>query len=178
MEKCAAAGTGVLATRTGLFGDPVPSERRRPEARRFGRKCRLGRRQGDFPRAEVNPWLANAETHPLNAPTLKAVETYLRNRTMGGRRASGTNAGRLEKDVRGLIGAKPGNRLHMSTTDGEYSVVAGIDLARGGGNVVIDDLTSSLQVHVRPMAQKGPDRAARRPPPDWVIRTRTWPGHR
>lgn len=175
MEKCAAAGTGVLATRTGLFGDPVPSEREAAGgAVGSAGNVDWAAVRADFPRAEVNPWLANAETHPLNAPTLKAVETYLRNRTMGG--ATGFT-GQMQADSKkmfaDLIGAKPGEIAYtMSTTDGENSVVAGIDLARGGGNVVIDDLHFiASKFMYGQMAKKGLIELRVVRHRDWVIRT-------
>ncbi|MBN1223902.1 MAG: aminotransferase class V-fold PLP-dependent enzyme [Candidatus Aminicenantes bacterium] len=101
--------------------------------------------RADFPRAARKLWLAAAETHPFNVNILRAIESYAQFRALGpgeGRsyfsREMQSEAKRLFAD---LIHAKPEEiAFVMSTTEGENIVAAGLDLARRGGNVVIDDL--------------------------------------
>lgn len=101
--------------------------------------------RADFPRAARKLWLAAAETHPFNVHTLRAIESYSQFRALGpgeGRmyftRDMQTEVKRLFAD---LINVKPEEiATVMSTTEGENIVAAGMDLARRGGNVVIDDL--------------------------------------
>lgn len=101
--------------------------------------------RADFPRAARKLWLAAAETHPFSVHTLRAIESYSQFRALGpgeGRmyftREIQSELKRLFAD---LIHAKPEEiAFVMSTTAGENVVVAGLDLARRGGNVVIDDL--------------------------------------
>lgn len=101
--------------------------------------------RADFPRAEKSLWLAAAETHPFSVNTLKAIENYCQYRALGPGEGRKSFTGEMQDETKrmyaDLIGAKPEEiAFTMSTTDGENSVIAGIDLARKGGNVVIDDL--------------------------------------
>jgi len=140
--KCAAAGSGVLAAGTKIFGTPLRSDPTAGQAAAGASGIDWAAVRADFPRADRNPWLANAETHPFHVHTLKAVETYMQNRTMGGPTGytDEMRAG-AKKMFADLIGAKPNEIAYtMSTTDGENSVISGLDLFHGGGNVVIDDL--------------------------------------
>jgi len=177
MEKLAVTGTGVVAGaslgRPPLAaGTPVS---RGAQAAPAGPDFAAVR--ADFPRAEKSLWLAAAETHPFNVNTVKAIENYLQYRSLGpgeGRKSftpemqDGTK--RMFAD---LIGAKPEEiAFTVSTTDGENSVIAGIDLARRGGNVVIDDLhfIASKWMYSQ-MAKKGEIELRVVRHRDWTIRT-------
>lgn len=144
MGKFAATGAGIMAGvpwgfRTPLAGMPEPGQVAAPAAPDWAAV------RANFPRAEKSLWLAAAETHPFSVHTLRAIENYCQYRALGpgeGRKSYTPEMQNETKRMFGdLIGAKPEEiAFTMSTTDGENSVIAGIDLARKGGNVVIDDL--------------------------------------
>ncbi|MCB8943699.1 MAG: aminotransferase class V-fold PLP-dependent enzyme [Ardenticatenaceae bacterium] len=101
--------------------------------------------RADFPRADHKLWLAAAETHPYSVHTLQAIERYSQFRALGpgADRHSFTPEMQAETKTRfaALINAAPEEIAFVqSTTDGENVVLAGLNLARLGGNVVIDDL--------------------------------------
>ncbi len=101
--------------------------------------------RADFPITEKTVWLASAETHPFNIYILKAIEDYCKYRTLGVISGSKSFTTEMQQETKqmfaNLIGSKPEEiAFTMSTTDGENIIVAGLDLARRGGNVVIDDL--------------------------------------
>ena len=101
--------------------------------------------RAEFPRAARKLWLANAETHPYSVHTLAALERYGQYRALGrgdGREGfSADDQAELKQLFANLINASPDEIAFVqSTTDGENIVVAGLDLQRNGGNVVIDDL--------------------------------------
>ncbi|MHB8055858.1 MAG: aminotransferase class V-fold PLP-dependent enzyme [Candidatus Aminicenantales bacterium] len=173
MGKCAAAGTGVLAAGTKIFGTPPSAADGKAQAAAAGGVDWAAVR-ADFPRADKNPWLANAETHPFHVHTLKAVETYMQNRTLGGPTGyTDEMQADSKKMFADLIGAKPNEiAFTMSTTDGENSVISGIDLFHGGGNVVIDDLHfMASKFMYGQMAKKGQIELRVVHHKDWVIRT-------
>jgi selenocysteine lyase/cysteine desulfurase len=99
----------------------------------------------DFPRAERKLWLAAAESHPFSVHAIRIMEEYSQQRALstGGRQHDfGADAQAETKQLFGdLINATPNEvAFALSTTDGENVVVAGMDLASRGGNVVLDDL--------------------------------------
>jgi selenocysteine lyase/cysteine desulfurase len=107
----------------------------------------------DFPRAARKLWLAASETHPFNVNTLTALENYTQYRTLGPGegRQSFTQDMRSEakKIYANLICASEEEiAFCLSTTDGENTVIAGLDLAKKGGNVVIDDLHFSASEYL------------------------------
>ena len=142
MGKCAAAGTGVLAA--GIFkAPPAVAGARNQDA--VSTAIDWAAVRGDFPRADNDPWLANAETHPFSVHTIKAIENYLQYRALGPGEGRSSYTEEMQvaskKMFADLIGAKPNEiAFTVSTTDGENSVISGLDLFHGGGNVVIDDL--------------------------------------
>jgi selenocysteine lyase/cysteine desulfurase len=178
MGKCAAAGTGVLAAKTKIFGSPLSAadERRQSVVTPSGAVDWAAVR-ADFPRADTSPWLANAETHPFSVNLLKAMDVYLRYRSLG------PGEGRLsyteemqdssKKMFADLVGAKPNEiAFAFSTTDGENTVISGIDLFHGGGNVVIDDLHFGASKYMYgEMAKKGQIELRVVHHKDWIIRT-------
>ncbi len=101
--------------------------------------------RNDFPRAARKLWLAAAEVHPFSVHAIRVVEEHARQRALstgGQQHHFGADAQAETKQLFGdLINAKPEEvAFCLSTTDGENVVVAGMDLARQGGNVVLDDL--------------------------------------
>lgn len=146
MEKAAAAGTGLLAAPALMAGQTAAgSQGNRQEPGASSQVPDFAAVRADFPMMKDHVWLAAAETHPFNVNTLKAVDSYCRFRALGP--GEGREYFTREKQVdlkrlyAGLIGVTPEEvAFTMSTTDGENIVVNGLDLARKGGNVVIDDL--------------------------------------
>ena len=129
--------------------------------------------RADFPRAEKNLWLAAAETHPFHVQTLKAIEDYNRYRELGPGEGRTTFTPQMQDETKrlfaDLIGARPEEiAFTVSTTDGENSVVAGIDLARRGGNVVIDDLHFAASIWMYTEMQRKGEIELR------VVRHRDW----
>ena len=101
--------------------------------------------RADFPRAMRKPWLAAAEFLPFNKQKVEAAENYLRYKAdaSGGDRYGFTASLQAETKERfaNLIHASADEIAFVqSTTDGENLVLAGLDLTKRGGNVVIDDL--------------------------------------
>jgi len=101
--------------------------------------------RADFPRAARKLWLAAAETHPFSVNTLRAIESYSQFRALGPGEGRMYFTRDMKSEVKrffaDLINVKPEEiAFIMSTTDGENIVAAGLELARRGGNVVIDDL--------------------------------------
>jgi selenocysteine lyase/cysteine desulfurase len=117
--------------------------------------------RADFPRASRQLWLAAAETHPFHVHTLRALEAYTNFRALGpgNGRTSFTPEMQAETKARfaALINASPEEIAFVqSTTDGENIVLAGLDLARLGGNVVIDDLHFEASKYMyTQLAEKG-----------------------
>jgi selenocysteine lyase/cysteine desulfurase len=107
--------------------------------------------RADFPRAAAQTYLNSAGQHPLGLPVLRAMERHLHYEVHGpgeGRAYfSRDDQANLKKEYGRLINADPEEVAFVqSTSDGENIVVAGMNLPRRGGNVVVDDLhfTSSL----------------------------------
>jgi selenocysteine lyase/cysteine desulfurase len=105
----------------------------------------FARIRADFPRASRKLWLAAAETHPFSRQTVEAIEAYTHFRVLG----PGENRFSFTQEMQAatkkrfatLINVAPHEIAFIqSTTDGENIVLAGLDLPRRGGNVVIDDL--------------------------------------
>ncbi|MEM7798144.1 MAG: aminotransferase class V-fold PLP-dependent enzyme [Chloroflexota bacterium] len=101
--------------------------------------------RAEFPRAADRLWLAAAENHPFNRSALDALERYTAYRTRG-EKAPGCDftlemRAETKQMFADLISANRDEIAFVqSTTDGENIVIAGLDLERLGGNVVIDDL--------------------------------------
>ncbi len=101
--------------------------------------------RADFPRAARKLWLAAAETHPFSIHTLRAIESYSQFRALGPGEGRIYFTREMRDEVKrlfaNLINGTPEEiAFTMSTTHGENIVAAGMDFAKRGGNVVIDDL--------------------------------------
>lgn len=112
---------------------------------------RWARVRADFPRASSQTYLNSAGQHPLGLPMLRAMERHLHYEVYGegdGREYfSRQDQMTLKEEFATLIHADAEEVAFVqSTSDGENIVVAGLDLPRQGGNVVVDDLhfTTSL----------------------------------
>jgi len=110
--------------------------------------------RADFPRASSQTYLNSAGQHPLGLPMLRAMERHLHYEVYGegdGREYfSRQDQMTLKEEFAALIHATAEEVAFVqSTSDGENIVVAGLDLPRRGGNVVIDDLhfTTSLYMY-------------------------------
>ncbi len=98
--------------------------------------------RADFPRTETQTYLNSAARHPLGRQVLEAMERHLHYQVFGSGAASGlADQVRLKTLYGALINAEQDEIAFVqSTSDGENVVVAGMDLPRRGGNVVVDDL--------------------------------------
>jgi len=101
--------------------------------------------RGDFPIASAQTYLNSAAIHPMSVPCAKALEQHVAFRTQGGGDGRGdfgeAQLADLKKRYAALIGARPTEIAFVAnTSDGENIVVMGMDLAKKGGNVVLDEL--------------------------------------
>ncbi len=99
----------------------------------------------DFPRAARKVWLAAAESHPFSVHAIRVMEEHAQRRALSPGASQHAFNAEAEAETKqlfaNLINATPNEIAFVqSTTDGENVVIAGMDLARRGGNVVIDDL--------------------------------------
>src|SRR5687767_5595330 len=117
--------------------------------------------RADFPIATVETYLNSAAVHPLGTFAARAIEQNLAYRLRGtgdGRADFGAEKQQdLKRRYGQLINAAPTEIAFTgSTSDGENIVVMGLDLAKKGGNVVIDELhfTTSLYMY-KELEKKG-----------------------
>jgi selenocysteine lyase/cysteine desulfurase len=110
--------------------------------------------RANFPVTGSQTYLDSAAIHPMGTHAARALEQYMAFRLKGpgnGRADFGTEQqADLKRRFAQLINARPTEIAFVqNTSDGENIVVMGMDLARRGGNVVIDELhfTSSLYMY-------------------------------
>jgi len=101
--------------------------------------------RADFPIASNVTYLNSASIHPMSAPAARALQEHIEFRLKGGgdgRRDFGEEQLKdLKRRFGALIGAKPTEVAFIeNTSDGENIVVMGMDLAKRGGNIVLDEL--------------------------------------
>ncbi|MBI3493351.1 MAG: aminotransferase class V-fold PLP-dependent enzyme [Acidobacteria bacterium] len=101
--------------------------------------------RADFPIASAETYLNSAAIHPMSLPAARALEQHIAFRTKGGGEGRADFGAEQQADLKRrfaqLIGAKPNEIAFVqNTSDGENIVVMGMDLARRGGNVVLDEL--------------------------------------
>ncbi len=99
----------------------------------------------DFPRAVRKTWLAGAEYCPLSVHSIQAIEAYTNSKSQASGSYGFGFSAELQAETKErfakLINASADEIAFVqSTTEGENIVLAGLDLAKRGGNVVIDDL--------------------------------------
>lgn len=105
-----------------------------------------------FPWAENETFINSAAYHPISIRSAEAMREYVGYRLEGppadlddvgaaGRGTGGAKQAAIKEQFARLINAKPTEiAFAQSTADGESTVVAGMELGRSGGNVVIDEL--------------------------------------
>ena len=101
--------------------------------------------RADFPRVLSQTYLNSAAQHPMGLPMLGAMERHLHYEVYGegdGRQYfSRADQMALKEEFGALINAGADEVAFVqSTSDGENIVVAGMDLPRRGGNVVVDEI--------------------------------------
>ena len=117
--------------------------------------------RADFPSAALDTYMNSAAMHPLGSFAARAIEEGIAYRLRGagaGRADFGAEKQQdLKKRYGRLIGATANEIAYTaSTSDGENIVVMGMDLAKRGGNIVIDELhfTTSLYMY-KELEKKG-----------------------
>jgi selenocysteine lyase/cysteine desulfurase len=117
--------------------------------------------RADFPSASLDTYMNAAAMHPLGTFAARAIEQGVAYRLHGagpGRVDFGADQQQdLKKRYGQLIGATANEIAYTaSTSDGENIVVMGMDLAKRGGNIVIDELhfTTSLYMY-KELEKKG-----------------------
>src|SRR5262249_50373400 len=98
-----------------------------------------------FPIASAQTYLNSAAIHPMDLPSSQALTDHIAFRLKGGGEGRMDFGEEQQKDLKRrfaqLIGAQPTEiAFTQNTSDGENIVVMGMDLARRGGNVVLDEL--------------------------------------
>ena len=118
--------------------------------------------RADFPWSTREVYLNSAAYHPISVHSARAMQEYIGYRLSGspvglddvgtsGRGTGGPKQAAVKELFGRLINAKPTEVAFVqSTSDGESVVVAGMDLARRGGNVVVDDLHYASAVYIVP----------------------------
>jgi selenocysteine lyase/cysteine desulfurase len=101
--------------------------------------------RADFPIASTETYLNSAAIHPMSVPASRALVDHIAFRTKGGGEGRMDFGADQQADLKlrfgKLIGAKPAEIAFVqNTSDGENIVVMGMDLAKRGGNVVLDEL--------------------------------------
>jgi selenocysteine lyase/cysteine desulfurase len=117
--------------------------------------------RADFPSVSLDTYMNAAAMHPLGSFAARAIEQGIAFRLHGagpGRVDFGADKQQdLKKRYGQLIGATANEIAYTaSTSDGENIVVMGMDLAKRGGNIVIDELhfTTSLYMY-KELEKKG-----------------------
>lgn len=115
--------------------------------------------RAEFPWAATETFINSAAYHPVSAASVRAMEAYMAYRLKGpgeGRQDFGEDEQEEVKAMFGrLINARPLEiSFVQSTSDGENIVIAGLDLLRGGGNVVIDELHYNSSLYIYKMLER------------------------
>ena len=107
--------------------------------------------RANFPIAARQTYLNSAAIHPMGLHASRALEQHVAFRLHGAGEGRADFDDAKQRDLKrrfaALVNAKPTEIAFVqNTSDGENIVVMGMDLARKGGNVVLDELhfTSSL----------------------------------
>ena len=111
-------------------------------------------------------WAADTQTYinaaayaPISRQSTQAMHDYIAYRAKGPGEGRGDFGGQQQREVKRLFGqlinATPDEiAFCQSTSDGENTVLAGLDLPRAGGNVVIDDLHYNSSLYIYRMLEK------------------------
>jgi selenocysteine lyase/cysteine desulfurase len=133
--------------------------------------------RANFPIAASQTYLDSAAIHPMGLHAARALEGHVAFRLKGAGEGRADFGNEQQADLKRrfaqLINAKPTEIAFIqNTSDGENIVVMGMDLAKRGGNVVLDELhfTSSMYMY-KSLEAKGLElRVVKHR--DWVIDTR------
>ena len=118
--------------------------------------------RNDFPWIQNSLWLSASDFHPLSIYSQRALETYYKWR-IGGPRGGGSRfSGDMQRETKEMFGqvinAKPNEiAFTHNTTEGENIVIAGMDLVRKKGNVVLDDLHYQASKFIYHMLERDGD---------------------
>ena len=101
--------------------------------------------RADFPVTQSQTYLNSAAIHPMSLPASRALDAHVAFRLHGAGSGRADFGEEQQKDLKQrfaqLIGARANEIAFVqNTSDGENIVVMGMDLARRGGNVVVDEL--------------------------------------
>ena len=101
--------------------------------------------RNDFPWIHNSLWLSGCDYHPLSVHSQKMVDTYYKWRVGGPKGGGSRFTGEMQRETKEMFGkainAHPDEIAFIhNTTEGENIVIAGMDLVRKKGNVVLDDL--------------------------------------
>ncbi len=101
--------------------------------------------RADFPIASNETYLNSAAIHPMSVPASRALQDHIAFRLKGGGEGRADFGDEQQKDLKRrfaqFINARANEIAFVqNTSDGENIVVMGMDLARRGGNVVLDEL--------------------------------------
>jgi selenocysteine lyase/cysteine desulfurase len=117
--------------------------------------------RADFPITAVETYMNSAALHPLGTFAARALEQTMAYRLRGAGEGRADFGAAKQEDLKKrygqMINAAPTEIAFVgSTSDGENIVVMGLDLAKRGGNVVIDELhfTTSLYMY-KELEKKG-----------------------
>jgi selenocysteine lyase/cysteine desulfurase len=117
--------------------------------------------RADFPITAVETYMNSAALHPLGTFAARAMEQTMAYRLRGAGEGRADFGAAKQEDLKKrygqMINAAPTEIAFVgSTSDGENIVVMGLDLAKRGGNVVIDELhfTTSLYMY-KELEKKG-----------------------
>jgi selenocysteine lyase/cysteine desulfurase len=113
----------------------------------------------DFLWASNETFLNSAAYSPISRQSTQAMHDYIAYRAKGPGEGRQDFGGGQQREVKRLfaqlINASPDEIAYcQSTSDGENIVLAGLDLPRAGGNVVIDDLHYQSSIYIYKMLEQ------------------------
>jgi selenocysteine lyase/cysteine desulfurase len=117
--------------------------------------------RADFPSVALETYMNSAAMHPLGTFAARAIEQGVAYRLRGAGEGRADFGNEKQQDLKRrygqMINATAGEiAFTANTSDGENIVVMGLDLAKRGGNIVIDELhfTTSLYMY-KELEKKG-----------------------
>ena len=118
--------------------------------------------RSDFPWIQNSLWLSASDYHPLSTEAQRMVDTYYQWRVGGPQGGGSRFSGEMQRETKEMfgktIGASPDEIAFIhNTTEGENIVVAGMELARKKGNIVLDDLHYQASKFIYHMLERDGD---------------------
>lgn len=116
----------------------------------------------DFPWIHNSLWLSASDYHPLGVHAQNMVDTYYRWRVGGPKGGGSRFSSEMQHETKEMFGklinASPNEIAFIhNTTEGENIVVAGMDVVRQKGNVVLDDLHYQASKYIYHMLEQEGD---------------------